>query len=225
MNTHLNHSTNILPASSRLDIGVLSRLFADTTTSYKLFFFLALLGRVERSAGDAQHALDRPIPLSDLAVDMVLAAWYPHGFCRLSLGATDMLQHAVDGINWGPIRGTWIKAGGAEWQRLRERCAASLRISPIDADALVRYVPFRILRPFFARETRGMPDQRVNAAIARLADEGFQARKPLYCFTQDRAGIILHPEWLEYLERNASILRGWTRFHLAGYLQAVFRQA
>lgn len=220
MVTSLKDTSGILPESLRLDIGVLARLFSDTTTSYKLFFFLALLDRVERSTGDVQLALDRPIPLADLAVDMVLAAWYPHGFCRLSLGASDMLQHAVDAVEWGPIRGSWIKAGGAEWRRLRERCATSLATSPRNADTLTHYVPFRILRPFFARETRGLPDHQVNKIIVNLAESEFYSRKPLYCFTQDIGGIILHPDWIEYIYRNVEILRGWTRFHLAEYLQS-----
>ena len=146
---------------------------------------------------------------------MVLGAWYPHGLCRLSLGPRDMLQGIVDAVDWGGIRGSWIAAGGAEWRRLRDLCAAQL-----DGAALLRFVPFRLLRPFFAAETRGLSDHRVNEAVATLADEHFQDRKPLYCFTDDRAGIILLHDWLEYLGRNAAILRGWARFKLAQYLQA-----
>ena len=205
-------STVGLPGSSRLDIGTFSRIFSDTTNSYKHFFFLALLDRIGTRS---LSALDRPIPLADLAVDMVLSAWYPHGFCRLSLGARDMLQVEVDKVDWGGIRGAWIKAGGPEWRRLRESCAASL-----DPDTLMRYVPFRLLRPFFKDELSGVAEHLVNERVVALSEEFFMSRKPLYCFTHDRAGIILHHEWAEYLDRNAPILRGWARFNLAAYLQS-----
>lgn len=204
-----------LPGSGRVDVSVLARLFADTATSYKYFFFLALLDRIQRAGTVEGIALDRPIPLDGLAVDMVLGAWFPHGFCRLSLGTRDMLQKAVDSVDWGHVRGSWIVAGGEEWRRLRGCCAASL-----DTDSLMRFVPYRLIRPFFAHETRGLPDHEVNQAVTRLADDLFQERKPLYCLTSDQKGIILHHDWIEYLDRNVPILRGWARFQLAEYLQA-----
>jgi len=204
-----------LPESGQVDVGILAQLLDDTTTSYKFFFFLALLARVERAGEGGEAALDRPIPLRELAVDMALGAWYPHGFCRLSLGSRDMLQEAVDAVEWGPIRGSWILAGGEEWRRLRALCE-----SRIDAASLMRFVPYRLIRPFFAAETRGLADHKVNEAVARLAGELLQERRPLYCFTDDRGSIILQNDWVEYLGRNAPILRGWARFKLAEYLQA-----
>jgi hypothetical protein len=48
----------------------------------------------------------------------------------------------------------------------------------------------------------------------------FMERRPIYCFTDDRSGIIIQHDWLEYLERNAVIIRGWARFQLAKYLQS-----
>jgi len=159
--------------------------------------------------------MDRPIVLADLAVDMVLGAWFPHGFCRLSFGSGDRLQHAVDLIDWGEIRGSWIVAGGPEWRRLRERCAASL-----DTDSLMRFVPYRLIRPFFEAETRGLPDHEVNYIVADLSEKLFQTHKPIYCFTDDRRGIILQHDWVDYLASNVAILRGWARFHLARYLQS-----
>ena len=206
-----------LPPSSWVDIGTLARLFDDCVTSYKYFFFLALLNRVSGKSGGPDVSIgDRPIPLRDLAVDMVLGAWYPHGFCRLSLGLQDMLQPAVDEVfKDQSVRGTWIAAGGGEWRRLRALCEEKLH-----PESFLQYVPFRLLRPFFARELRGSPDQMVNARIADLADEYFSDRRPLYCFTSDRLGILLHHDWLEYIQRNSAILEGWARFRLAEYLQA-----
>jgi hypothetical protein len=204
-----------LPQSGRVDVPSLARLFADSTTSYKYFFFLAILDRLDGTTDGSLPEPGRPMPLAALAVDMVLAAWYPHGFCRLSLGSQDMLQHAVDAIHWGAVRGCWIHPGSREWQRLRDRCASQL-----DAQALVRYVPYRLIRPFYAAETRGLADHLVNERIAELADSTVYDRRSPYFFSADRQQIILEPNWLEYLTRNSAILRGWTRLKLAEYLQA-----
>lgn len=205
-----------LPPSPRVDVGALARLFDDCVTSYKYFFFLSLLNMIAgKAAGKWAAVLDRPIPLSELAVDMVLAAWYPHGFCKLSLGYRDMLQSVVDTVFEGvPIRGSWIGSGGAEWRKLRFICTAKS-----EPAALMKYVPFRLLSPFFDRELRGLPDSKKNGCIARLSEELFSERRPLYCFTADRTGIILNHDWLEYLQRNSTILEGWSKYKLAEYLQ------
>lgn len=78
-------------------------------------------------------------------------------------------------------------------------------------------MPYRLLRPFFAADTRGLSDFQINERIARLADGN---PKSPYFYTADRRAIILEPHWLEYLSRNSAILRGWTRYSLAEYLQA-----
>jgi hypothetical protein len=204
-----------LPESSRIDVPSLARLFADRSTSYKYFFFLAILDRIDGATAGSMAGLDRPVQLDELAVDMVLAAWYPHGFCRLSLGSQDMLQHAVDAIHWGAVRGSWIRAGSREWQSLHDTCSRQL-----DAAALLRFVPYRLIRPFYATETRGLADHLVNERIAELADSTTLDHRSPYFFTADRKQIILEPNWLEYLSRNSAILRGWARLKLAEYLQA-----
>jgi len=204
-----------LPGSEHVDVGILARLFEDRTNSYKFFFFLAILERIADSAQGIAWDLDRPMPLSELAVDMVLAAWYPHGFCRLSFGPQDMLQQAVDSIEWGPVRGSWIQSNSEEWHRLRKTCAKQL-----DTQVLVRYVPYRLIRPFFSKETTGLRDDLVNAKIAGLAENALDGHRTPYCFTGDRQSLILDHEWLSYFLTNNAILRGWTRFKLAEYLQA-----
>ena len=103
-----------LPGSEHIEVGTLARLFEDRTNSCKFVFFLAILERIADSAQGIASGLDRPIPLSELAVYVVLAAWYPHGLCRLSFGPQDMLQQAVDSIDWGHVRGSWIQSNSEE---------------------------------------------------------------------------------------------------------------
>jgi hypothetical protein len=111
-----------LPDSKELDVRVLASLFDNTTNIYKYFFLLALLDRIEKARAGIFPTLDRPIPLNELIIDMILGAWYPHGFCRLSLDSHDMLQKTVDTIQWEKIGGSWIQAGSDEWNRLRKLC-------------------------------------------------------------------------------------------------------
>ena len=69
----------------------------------------------------------------------------------------------------------------------------------------MRYVPNRILRPFFVRETKGMPDYLVDQKISELAAKQFLERCPLFCFDEPRERIFtgLHIEQLgDLLDRG-----------------------
>jgi hypothetical protein len=63
-----------LPAEEGLDIQALSRLFDDTTNSYKLLFFRSVLQMI----GQDQVQSDRSIYLSEIVVKMLANAycWY-----------------------------------------------------------------------------------------------------------------------------------------------------
>jgi len=124
LTTNNDSVTSLLPWSEQVDVGVLAGLFGDRSTSYKYFFFMAILDRIDGVARAKAPDISRPIPLRELAVDMVLAAWYPHGFCRLSFGPQDMLQRAVDTIREEAMRGSWIQSGGQEWRCLHDTCAS-----------------------------------------------------------------------------------------------------
>ena len=83
----------------------------------------------------------------------------------------------------------------------------------------MRYVPHRILRSFFAIETRGMPDQRVNRKVSKLADQQFYERRPLFRFDDSQECIFFHPDWIAYLKQHLTIIEGWTLWHWADYMQ------
>ena len=206
-----------LPDSPLVDVGILARLFDDRTTSYKFFFFLALLDAIERRRLDPFLTRDESyaIPMRELGIDMAMAAWFPHGFCRLSFGAQDKLQSEVDRVDVGAIRGAWINRGGSEWRNLRKRFEDT-----VDPERYLRYVQYRLIQPFFSVELRGKPDGAKNGLTVELASSCFAQRKPLYCFSADKTRIILHNEWLEYIDRNCAILKGWLLYQLTEYLQA-----
>jgi HNH endonuclease len=85
-------------------------------------------------------------------------------------------------------------------------------------DELVRYVPFRLIRPFF-KELRGLKDYQVNNRITIVAEDMFEVRKPLYKFNQTATEIIIHPEWATYIQANYRIIRGWAAWGWLQYMQ------
>jgi len=64
----------------------LSRVFDDTAASYKFFWFLGILTLMESGQKLIQD---------EVVAEMIVSAWSPVCFYRLSLGLQDKLQDAV----------------------------------------------------------------------------------------------------------------------------------
>jgi hypothetical protein len=192
-----------LPQTQGVDVGTLSRLFADTTNSYKHLFFDALLSAFRTAA------FARPdFTIRELAVGMVVTAWYPIRMFRLSLGPRDQVAAIIASM-------PDINDAVIPQHRLRDAISAAMR----DHRPIVQYVQYRILTPFFRDSLRGLADHFKNGAIRELAEAQFDTARPLYKFI-DQGTISLHPAWAEYLARNYPIVAAWAELHWVGYLQS-----
>ena len=202
--------TQPLPHSHQLDIATLSSLFRHTTNSYKYLFFISLMNLIR----DRQFEIDDGIPLRKIEIEMLLTAWYPLVFFKLSFGTRDQIASALEPIQFNEDYRNVLSKTGRE--KLRKHLACIGRMSDFK---LMRYVPHRILRPFFAAETSGMPDQKVNGEVFKLAAKLFNERRPLFRFDNSEECIFLHPDWIAYLKQHQTILEGWALWHWADYMQ------
>ena len=199
-----------LPHSDQLDIATLSGLFKHTTNSYKYLFFLSLLTLLK----DRHFQVKNGIELGDIEIEMVVTAWYPRVFFRLSFGTQDQIASALKSIECIKDEREYLSSTGRG--KLRKYLSQNSRLSDFK---LTRFVPYRILRPFFSSETRGIPDQRVNRKISSLAVEFFEERRPIFRFDDSEKRIILHRDWIEYLKLHQVIIEGWALWHWADYMQ------
>jgi hypothetical protein len=203
-----NATTRPLPQvrEALLDIGALSRAFRHTTNSYKYLFFISLLNVLR----DREFRTNEPISFDELVQEMLITAWYPHCFFRLSFGSQDKIASVLDSMEL-PIKNMY---GPRELRHL----IAGLPRDDVLHD-LLRYVPYRLLRVFFAEETRGMNDAQVNVRLAHLSSKHFASRRPLYCFTDRCSAIRVHPIWAEYLHENFAIVLAWASWKWGEYMQ------
>jgi hypothetical protein len=200
---------SFLPYSSKLDIAALSRMFANTTNSYKYVFFISYLDILRRRDFSARE----PISFREMTVEMLATSWYPHNYFRLSFGLQDKITAKLDSLRLivgKPI----LNFRDIDKKLLRE----AISRQKLD-DLLMRFVPFRILRPFFEDELRGQPDYRIDSAIARLAAERYNERKPLYHFNATQDQLIPHPAWVAYFETHFSVIKGWAAWNWLEYMQ------
>jgi hypothetical protein len=184
----------------------LGQVFNDTTNSYKLVWFLAILSLIRRGA-------DESFDLADVFTEMAVAAWHPVCLYRLSLGRQDKLQDAV--------RDFRTESGllpNARPEDIRE-WVQNTEDAQVRLDYFKRYVLTRFLVPWFTDELRGLEDTRKSKRIEMLSRES-QKGPVASLYWIDRGVIRLNPSWRLFLAENMALVRGFTEHHFALYLQA-----
>lgn len=205
-----------LPLSNKVNVTVLTQIFNDTTNSYKYLYFLSLLDIIKRRNFDTLS----PISFQEIIVEMFANAWYPHKYFKLSFGKQDKIADKLDTLKL-EITEPILKFRDTDKKFLR----ATINNQNIDdtVNSINRYVSYRLIRPFFAQETRGLKDYDVNPTLINLANNQFNTKKPLYYFNAEDQkncnAIILHPDWIQYLEDNYTIVRGWVSWEWLHYMQ------
>lgn len=192
-----------LPQAQGLEVGALSRVFEHTTNSYKHLFLAAILTSFKQSGFETTR-----FSLNDLSIGMLTAAWHPCRLFRLSFGARDQVARILAEVPLptdGPIPFAILRSS------LAERAP--------DCRELLRWVPFRLLTPFFSDLMAGLPDGRRNSFIRSQAEQRFDEIRPLYRFVGSDA-IQIHPDWAAYIAANMPIVEGWAERHWIAYLQA-----
>lgn len=202
-----------LPNTSKVDVQIFSRIFESTKTSYKFAFLQALL-TICRDRGFTQF--DGKISFKELAVEMAVFAWYPHTFHKLSFGRLDELGQILDELNFSA---DGISLTNIETNK-RLRTALLQDYKKINLESILRYVPFRVLTPFFEESLIGIKDHKKNSTIRDMADELFFSKNPpLYRFIDHDLKVEIHPDWLAYLQESFGVVRGWLQNNWISFLQ------
>lgn len=184
----------------------LGHVFRDTTNSYKLVWFLAILSLLRRNSGDV-------LAVADIFSEMAVVAWHPVCLFRLSLGSQDKLQKVIQSLHQQSRLDL-----NAKPETIRKFLAAS-QDAKLQLAYFGRYVPTRFLAPWFADQLRGTQDSRRDAKITALAKAS--QRTPfasLYWFEGNTVRINL--SWQCFLTENMAVIKAFAEHHLAIYLQA-----
>lgn len=204
-----------LPQSNELPIRNLSKVFNKTTNSYKFYWFYAILDWVRNKS-------ESLIPMHELLASMVTNVWYPVNYFKIIFGKQDRLGNITLKVKTE----SHLSVDSNQEDVLNEVFRILDNPSNIeiqqDLTSLLRYVPYRFLRPWFSQELRGLPDHKINAKIVDLARRGIHTEKNrcLYRFRDMESKCIEIPsEWLTYLKKNNKILMEFCLWNLLKYLQ------
>ena len=203
-----------LPENDELDIASLSAVFQNTTNSYKFYWFLAILDSLKEDGN--QLILTK----KDLALRMLATVWYPLSFYKLSFGSQDGFKQVAAFISSKIEIDNSLNAPSLLKQINHQFSDSELTDLGKEINRnLIRFVPFRFIRPFFAAYTARMSDGQVNNAVEKLSNDLFETKPGHVIYRITKESIILNPIWAQYLQKHQSILRGFIHWHLVRFVQ------
>ncbi len=201
-----------LPIEPHIEVSKLNVVFNDTTNSYKFYWFLAILDSLnEEKTGKFQ--------LDDLAMKMIGSVWFPLDYYKLSFGKQDGFKNVADFISSHMEVDPSPNAPTLETQINNKLSKIEIQAITSKVNELLRWVPYRFLRPFFMVELRGMKDTKVNSAIVELCGQKFSQESHRVLYKFEGKSIILNDNWLNYFRTHQQILRAFTYWHLVQFLQ------
>lgn len=195
-----------LPCSPQLNIEHLGRLFDNTSECYKLFWFQAILTKLDTGRDTFTY--------EELVDEMITDAWYMVTEYHLNLGPKDNLEAIVKYI----FEATHFKSSEkkqviVEYLRTCDDREV-LRLKKI----LIKNVPYRIHAPFIPEFTGAA----WNVSERRLAEELNEQKRLMYYYSAFNGlgtEIKLEPDWMVYLNKNKEIIKGWIQYKMITYLQ------
>ena len=190
-----------IPQSDFLSTKNLSRVFNNTTATYKFYWFQSLL-QMHNEEGIYR------MNVWDLVIRMVANAWFPIHYFHLSFGSMDSLHRIVTELQW---------MTDLPKKEKKEEVVECLTVRLDDKKVkdqlatLIRNVPYRFLSPW----------------INYTSDADVIARSHAYengCLysiqkTKDEFYITINPVWSKYLQDYYGILTDFINWNLTLFLQ------
>lgn len=195
-----------LPYSPQLHIEYLGRLFDNTSECYKLFWFQAILTKLDTGRDTFTY--------EELVDEMIADAWYMVTEYHLNLGPKDNLEAVVKHISQtARFKPSEKKPIIIEYLR---SCTDKevLRLKKI----LIKNVPYRLQAPFIP-EFKG---KAWDIGERKLPEAMNEQKRLMYYFSAFKGlatEIQLQSDWLDYLHKNKEIIKGWIQYNMITYLQ------
>lgn len=180
-------------------------ILEKTTNSYKFIFLLSLLDQLKEFNFEKKD-----YKIDDLIILMLSKAWYPAFYFKLNHGKQDQIYKYLAEIE---IDGNTNQSLSEIFTKIKKQ------ISKTTLARLQRHVVFRLLRPFFDKEMKGMKDQKINSFIITLSNNFFDSKSILYRIDTKHNQIHLHQYWIKTIQENYVFIRSWVLHEYNKYLQ------
>jgi hypothetical protein len=183
------------------------KVFQSTTNSYKYYWWYSILQLIKKKKNTTFF-------LNEIAIQMIVLAWYPVNYYKLSLGKQDQLAKYVK-----ELKSHFIELNDEikeEELFLFLNQNKDVFIVKDTILKLIKYVPYRFIRPWFD-ESIGIDDAKVNSLILSLQTK-LNTQTP-YLIKIETNEIILDLKWFEWIYSNIKIIENFTLFELFKYVE------
>lgn len=185
--------------------GKLMHIFDHTTECYKLFWFKAILMKVEEGLSSFTY--------EEIVDDMISQAWYMVSEYHLSLGPSDTLERLIKNLQ--PLSGLKTSEEKKNLLSYLEKSRdGSLRKEKM---RLIRFVPYCILSPFFPPST-SLASYSGKAAV-EFVNTNCSIIYRFSAYNGLETTITINDDWLEYMRESCTLLKSWVDYNLINYLQ------
>lgn len=188
----------ILPSQGIVDAGRLSQIYNNTTATYKFYWFVSIINLICTNSNRRVFSFD------EIIAGMIAEAWYPIHYFRLSFGKLDSLENNTLEIQ--RILGIPIDANK---DYIRQQI-----LNNIDNPSIRRLVhvftlnvPYRFLSPWIPKSS--------DAEVVSQS-QVFTNNCPYAIFDKT---ILIDNLWVDYLISYAAILKDFSFWNLAIFLQ------
>ena len=194
----------MLPYNAYIDTTKLGRLFDNMSESYKIFWFQAIVNKVNEG--------NIVISYDSLINEMIANAWYMVSEYKLNLGPSDSLEKVIN------ITFDKIGLKSCEKKESIINCLDKSNLLELNEikKILIINVPYRLQSPFLA-DIKGT-DWNKKGLVERINNhEGL-----IYYFESINglnSTIRVNEKFAEYVKKNYEIVCGWIRLNLVEYLQ------
>lgn len=186
---------NTLPQHKNLPVEHLSNIFKHTTTTYKYYWFLALIDLVSNG--------ETIIPKQAIFAKLLAKAWHTALRSDLSFGKLDRLSAKMHHLM--TLTSLHINMDEATVYHLLSNTSESTvydTLMELDTN-----VPHRFLSPWFPQK-----DHKYIYHYTQKHDH-----QAMYTLYGDH--IVIHPTWAAYIQHHAASLKSYTYEHLEAYLK------
>lgn len=188
----------VFPSSGIVDAGRLARIYDKTTATYKFYWFISIINWICANPGRRRFSID------EIIAGMVAEAWYPIHYFRLSFGKLDSLETVILEIQRQLAIPIDASRDSVKTQILNNLDKAEIRKT---LHVLSLNVPYWFLSPWIP-----------NSTVRQIVEQSQMFLNGCPYAIIDKS-IIIDNIWVDYLITNASILKDYSFWNLAAFLQ------
>ena len=183
---------------------------ANMVTSYKIYWFIGIYEEITLNSS-------KVISFDTIVSRMITNSWYTLIKYKLNFGFQDQLGKIVHYLNFKYNFGAEINKDKLYIQLTESEIIKKDKEFQTLKRNFYNMVPYRLLSPFFRKQTMSLKDQAKNRLIAELSKND---SKCFYAVDEQNKSIIINDNWIEYIKENQAVIDGWIKHKLILYLQA-----